>query len=954
MIPKLFTRCLAFFLVVGFSHQLSAVDLTTQTFDDASSTSSWTKLADAVLPEAVVAWDAVGVTTGALDISGINSGNSGKAYIFEYMDAALDYQGYTNVTLTFDVKLSQPLASAAVHLQAEFPGLGTVNTFDLQNMGLNESTWTTLSFDYYGLSGLGAGNIFRMHFNIAAGAVMSSGGGLLIDNIVLSDNPNPPADLVITTEVCDPATEVRLTGPWWGWDPAGGPIASDNGDGTWSFTLSPAPTADMEYLLVVDGVQENLIAEMQNGGTCAPITDFANYANRLWLTTDGDITNTYGQCDACNAPADLIINAEICTAASEVRMTGPWWGWDPAGGPVATDNGDGTWTFTLSPAPTANMEYLLVLDGVQEDLVVEMQNGGTCAPITDFSSYANRQWLTTDALTLDITYGQCTPCAPQTDLFITTEVCDPATEVRMTGPWWGWDPAGGPIAADNGDGTWTFTFSPAPVANMEYLLVVDGVQEDLLVETQNGGTCAPLTDMLTFAHREWATTDALNVLNTYGQCTSCAVPQDLIMVTQVCDPATEVRLTGPWWGWDPAGGPIAADNGDGTWTFTFSPAPTENMEYLLVVDGVQENLVVEMQNGGTCAPITDFSSYANRQWLLADGYNINNTFNSCSACAQADLVIVTEVCTPATEVRMTGPWWGWDPAAGPIAADNGDGTWTFTLSPAPTENMEYLLVVDGVQENLIVEMQNGGTCAPITDFASYANREWLLTDGYNISNTYNSCSGCVDPDLIIVTEVCDPAIEVRLTGPWWGWDPAAGPVATDNGDGTWTFTLSPAPTESMEYLLVVDGVQENLIADMQNGGTCAPITDFSSYANRQWMLSDGYSIANTYGTCGACVDCSIDTDEDGLTDCDEVDVYFTDPFDADSDNDGLTDGLEVNVSGTDPNLVDTDNNGCDDATEFSSSCPGDEPCEGDFNDDGIINTQDLLLFLGQFGTTCGG
>jgi len=41
---------------------------------------------------------------------------------------------------------------------------------------------------------------------------------------------------------------------------------------------------------------------------------------------------------------------------------------------------------------------------------------------------------------------------------------------------------------------------------------------------------------------------------------------------------TMVRLSGPWWGWDPSGGPVGVDNGDGTFTFTFDPAPTENME----------------------------------------------------------------------------------------------------------------------------------------------------------------------------------------------------------------------------------------------------------------------------------------------------------------------------------------------------------------------------------------
>ena len=39
-------------------------------------------------------------------------------------------------------------------------------------------------------------------------------------------------------------------------------------------------------------------------------------------------------------------------------------------------------------------------------------------------------------------------------------------------------------------------------------------------------------------------------------------------------------MTGPLWDWDPSGGPEASDNGDGTWTFTFDPAPSDDMEYL--------------------------------------------------------------------------------------------------------------------------------------------------------------------------------------------------------------------------------------------------------------------------------------------------------------------------------------------------------------------------------------
>ena len=67
----------------------------------------------------------------------------------------------------------------------------------------------------------------------------------------------------------------------------------------------------MEYLLVVDGVQENLISIMANGGTCAPVTDSANYANRQWILDSGDVTNNYGQCGTtCVAPVITLIGGD--------------------------------------------------------------------------------------------------------------------------------------------------------------------------------------------------------------------------------------------------------------------------------------------------------------------------------------------------------------------------------------------------------------------------------------------------------------------------------------------------------------------------------------------------------------------------------------------------------------------------------------------------------------------
>lgn len=105
---------------------------------------------------------------------------------------------------------------------------------------------------------------------------------------------------------------------------------------------------------------------------------------------------------------------------------------------------------------------------------------------------------------------------------------------------------------------------------------------------------------------------------------------------------------------------------------------------------------------------------------------------------------------------MTGPWWGWDPAGGPVATDNGDGTWTVTLDQteniANGTNMEYLWVVDGVLENLIANAVANGCINRVdagelvTDNSTHANRLWLSTTGDVLDNAYNTCSFLTSTD----------------------------------------------------------------------------------------------------------------------------------------------------------------------------------------------------------------
>lgn len=328
----------------------------------------------------------------------------------------------------------------------------------------------------------------------------------------------------------------------------------------------------------------------------------------------------------------------------------------------------------------------------------------------------------------------------------------------------------------------------------------------------------------------------------------------------------------------------------------------------------------------------------------AENYNPNVTTDDGSCTyASTTLSITTTVCDAAASVRMTGPWWGWDSAAGPAASDNGDGSWTFTFDPAPTDNMEYLLVVDGVQENLIEDMVDGGSCAPITDYWSYANRQWLAGSG-DVSNVYGTCgecgsvdlSGCTDTEannydasassdngscMYDVTLTVDmncsglTPLAVAATGPSEGWSCGNYALTDVDGDGVWEGTFG-LPAGSFEYIYCTDGWAEQetpgLIEEMQNGESCAPVTDYANWANR--LITVGaITTVDTWGSCSECITvdpgCPEDVDNNGFV--------------------TVSDVLTV-------------------LSEFGCSAG----CQYDLNMDGIVGVSDILEILAAFGNEC--
>ena len=817
---------------------------------------------------------------------------------------------------------------------------------------------------------------------IADGACDCDGNVLDACGVCGGDGSSCLYDVTLTVSVCGGTDgEVRLTGPWWGWDPNGGPVATDNGDGTYSVFL-PGVSGAFEYLWVVNGGTENII-----GQGCAPITDGVNYANRQWNIGDADPVDIYNYCGDCpeivegctdeaannyNADAevdnggcayDVTLNVEVCGGgATEVRMTGPWWGWDPNGGPVAADNGDGTYSVFL-PGVSSSFEYLWVVDGVQENII-----GLGCAPITDGANYANRQWNQGDGDTSDV-YNSCEPCPVDVLGCIDETACnyDSDATVQAFGDgqliftwtafgsyaseisWEIADDSGAVVAAGDANaavggqaslpaGDYTFTGYDSygdgwngfvmgitdSGSGAEYTLGLDdGSSNSVFVSVSGASTCTyPASDQVdcdgncagggTLYQFDIADQYADGMCCGYGE-GSYSITADGVEVasgsdfgasashTFCADASACVQLTfvadnypgEQSWSFSADGVELAGAGLDGssaTYNFggciggcTDASACNYDGEAVLDFDDnsctypasanvdCDGNCLVDVDCAGECggSAIVDECGVCGGDGIaegacdcdgnvldecgvcggegIADGACDcdGNVLDACGVCGGDgssciyDVTLTVSVCGGTDgEVRMTGPWWGWDPYGGPVAADNGDGTYSVFL-PGVSSAFEYLWVVNGGTENII-----GQGCAPITDGVNYANRQWNIGDADPV-DIYNYCGDCPDAvegctdeaannynadaevdnggcayDVTLNVEVCGGgATEVRMTGPWWGWDPNGGPVAADNGDGTYSVFL-PGVSSSFEYLWVVDGVQENII-----GLGCAPITD---------------------------------------------------------------------------------------------------------------------------------
>ncbi|TFV97678.1 DUF5011 domain-containing protein [Algoriphagus kandeliae] len=152
-------------------------------FNTESALDKWTRLANAENNEnAPIAYSADGGVGGTGAILLTLNDTEGGAYIFRYTNDAVDYQGNTNIRISYDAKVVTPITGSALHMQTQVPnpegGVKTTNLFDTQIL-INANTFTTVVQDIESIDP--EGTLFIIDFNFATGG--GGAGAVLIDNV---------------------------------------------------------------------------------------------------------------------------------------------------------------------------------------------------------------------------------------------------------------------------------------------------------------------------------------------------------------------------------------------------------------------------------------------------------------------------------------------------------------------------------------------------------------------------------------------------------------------------------------------------------------------------------------------------------------------------------------------------------------------------------------------------
>jgi beta-glucanase (GH16 family) len=231
-----------------------------------------------------------------------------------------------------------------------------------------------------------------------------------------------------------------------------------------------------------------------------------------------------------------------------------------------------------------------------------------------------------------------------------------------------------------------------------------------------------------------------NATNDNGSCEYLVSFEVNLNCSSNINSPSAVYITSPAINWDCNTYALNDSNSDGIWNGDFV-LPNGSFEYIYCTDGWTDSessgLITAMQNGSGCAPVTDYSSYANRVINITSDTSIVNVWGSCSSCIGG--------CTSTTATNYNSN------------ADYDDGSCNYNTN----FNVTFQVNMNNVTSSFTIPEVNGtfnswcGSCASLTDVNS--DNVWEITlslpagyyeykfstDNWTIQEDLSNASGCV-------------------------------------------------------------------------------------------------------------------------------------------------------------------------------------------------------------------
>ncbi|NNC94994.1 MAG: T9SS type A sorting domain-containing protein, partial [Chitinophagales bacterium] len=395
-----------------------------------------------------------------------------------------------------------------------------------------------------------------------------------------------------------------------------------------------------KYMVNGFASQENLIDDMQAGATCAPVTDYNTFANRLIdVSSDTSVTDAYGTCFTCADPQpwSLVKFAvdmnQYAGSFTTAYVAGEFNGWCGGCNPLSDNDGDGVWTGSITTV-LDSFQYKFQLDqwAASENLGADDD-----ACTKSDGNFRNRFiTISQDTVCLDtVCYEECTPCATAPATATITFIVDMSLEgsidpsgVHVAGSFQGWNPSGTPMT-DIGGGQWSVTVPGIPVGQAIEFKYINGnfwgPDESVF------GPCGAGN-----GNRIFTPTTAGPVTigpDCFGSCGPCLQPVDITFIVDLTyegqADSNGVHIVGPFNNFDP-NATVMTPIGNNQYSVTlsgFQPGTQFNFKYINGNDFSNAENVAS----GACAANNGFGD---RTYLVPSTNSVvgPDCFNLCGPC----------------------------------------------------------------------------------------------------------------------------------------------------------------------------------------------------------------------------------------------------------------------------------------------------------------------------------